>query len=209
MHPLALIIVGLTIAVNADVSHVVNHHHASHNTLLNHPGQPFTKQQQSGIDSHAGNGNRYWWAETPNSPFSVKSHTVNTFSQNDIDTAGCGSGCAQNILHNTQQQKQQHDYSHNPFMNGQYRQNVYAQMASLSGTPTEVNNLMTDTTVSGQYRFVPKIPCYGASQVCAPKGICRNGFISESDLTLVYTQANVSYLFIFLLAISCDLCVLN
>ncbi|KAL7026812.1 hypothetical protein ACKWTF_005177 [Chironomus riparius] len=100
----------------------------------------------------------------------------------------------QNVIASQQQPHYQQQKQHQqPQYQPQQYSNIYAQMASLSGTPNEVNSLMTDATVSqsfSQYRPVPKIPCYGASQVCAPKNACHNGFISESDLGLVQSQAN-------------------
>lgn len=220
VHLLAFML-GLAAIASADVRDILNNKHQSVYTNGNFAGQPFTKQQYQQQQTVQTPSKRFWWAETPFSPFS-KSQNV------DTQNSGCGSSCLpQNTLHNTQQHQQTYyqpetapqshtkrndRYSHNLFTQNaianqqlqsqpqQYQQpqqysNIYAQMASLSGTPSEVNDLMTDTTVSqtyNQYRPVPKIPCYGASQVCAPKNACHNGFISESDLGLVQSQANVS-----------------
>lgn len=191
---------GLVAMASADVRDVLNNRHQS---VYPSVGQPFSKQQTQNFAT--GNAKRFWWAESPLSPFtrSERSHSIN--NQN----SGCGSGCAtQNTIHNTHQQhqpqfhqqpqqqihtkQQQQAYSQNPFMQNAIakQQNIYAQMASLSGSPNEVNNLMADSAF--RYRPAPKIPCYGASQVCAPKDSCRSGFISESDLRLVQSQANVS-----------------
>ncbi|XP_070506549.1 inactive serine protease scarface-like isoform X2 [Chironomus tepperi] len=213
---LVAFVLGLAAITSADVRDILNNPHQSIYTNGNFAGQPFTKQQYQQQQNVQNPSKQFWWADTPFSPFS-KSDNVNT------QNSGCGSGClSQNTLHNTQQQahtKRNDRYVHNPFMQNvfasqqQYQQqqshyqqqkqqpqsqpqqysNIYAQMASLSGTPNEVNSLMTDATVSqsfSQYRPVPKTPCYGASQVCAPKNACRNGFISESDLGLVQSQAN-------------------
>jgi hypothetical protein len=191
-------VLGLSAAlVCADVRDILNNNH--HQAIYPSKGQPFAKQQQ--INHDAGNfninnnNNRYWW-DTPISPFS------NT-QQNSIlhDTQ-------QHYTHEQHQQQpnyqqpqihtKQHDYSQNPFMQNAIAsrqiqaQNFYAQMASLSGSPSEVNNLMTDHNSFAPRYQQRTIPCYGASQVCAPKDACRNGFISESDLGLVQSQANVS-----------------
>lgn len=189
MHVVAFV-VGLVALTNADVRDVLKNQQAVFST-----GQPFAKQQHQNIASAAGNAKRFWWAE-PNSPFKRS-----TFG------SGCGSGCSSphNTIHITPPQQnfqlpQQHhtkrqDYSQNPFMSGAYRQqqNIYAQMASISGSPSEVNNLMADNhSPHYQQAVAPKIPCYGALQVCAPKEACRNGFINQNDLDLVQTQANVS-----------------
>jgi hypothetical protein len=184
MHVVAFV-VGLVALANADVRDVLKNQQTVFST-----GQPFAKQQHQNIASAAGNAKRFWWAGQ-NSPFAKSNF---------------GSSPQQNTLHITpshyQQQNfqlpQQHhtkrnDYSDNPFMSGAYKQqqNIYAQMASLSGSPSEVNNLMADNSFAPRYQAA-KIPCYGALQVCAPKDACRNGFINENDLGLVQTQANVS-----------------
>lgn len=214
VHLLAFVL-GLVAAIaNADVSHVLNNRHG------NFAGQPFSKQiqpqqQQQSIQS-SGNNNRYWWAETHSSPFTKRSDTSNTLinhpqqhQQQHLNAQ------THNTLHNTPPQqiytKRHEQFAQIPFVQTafarqlqqpqpQYHQqsNIYAHMASLSGTPNEVNGLMTDANFA-RYRAAPKIPCYGASQVCAPKGACRNGFISESDLGLVQSQANVSVIFYYLL----------
>lgn len=184
MHIAAFITVGLVALANADVRDVLKNQQSVFSA-----GQPFVKQQQNHLTTNAaGKQLRFWWAESPHSPFS------NSISNNEI----------YNTIHNTPQQHhtKRQDYSQNPFMNGAYRhqqhehqQNIYAQMASLSGSPNEVNNLMLDAVTQPRYyqtSVAPKIPCYGALQVCAPKGTCRNGFISENDLNLVQSQSNVS-----------------
>jgi hypothetical protein len=196
-HILAFI-VGLVALANGDVRDILKNQQSVFSA-----GQPFAKQQHHSaavVSNAAGNSKRFWWAESPNSPFSKN---IN------VGGIGCGSNCApqHNTIHNTRhiqnslpQQQQfntkRQDYSHNPFMSGAFRQqqqpNFYAQMASLSGSPNEVNNLMADTFAPTRYYQAPKIPCYGALQVCAPKDACRNGLINENDLNLVQSQANVS-----------------
>lgn len=183
MHVVAFI-VGLVALTNADVRDVLRNQQNVYST-----GQPFAKQQQhQNIASAAGNEKRFWWADS-NSPFS-KSNAGSDFSS------------PQNTIHITpphyQQQKlqlpPQHHTKRQDCGTCRQQQNIYAQMASLSGSPSEVNNLMADS-FSPRYQqaaAAPKIPCYGALQVCAPKNACRNGFISEKDLSLVQTQANVS-----------------
>jgi hypothetical protein len=220
VHIMAFML-GLAALAGADVRDILNNPHQSVYTKGNFAGQPFTKQQYQPQQNVQDTSKQFWWAETPFSPFS-KAQTV------DTQDSGCGSGCSsQNtITHNTHYQhnspqqvdtKRHERYTHNPFMqnalaNAQQQQHqqaqyqpqqysdIYAQMASLSGSPTEVNSLMTGPAVTQkqqQYRPVPKVPCYGASQVCAPKNACRNGFISESDLGLVQSQANVSKFLLF------------
>lgn len=152
--------------------------------------------------NNAGNNqNRYWWMNTETSPFSK--------TQNNQSPKFEQAGALQtrnNILHETQHQ----NYNQNPFLNGntqhhqqlrlnQQTNNAYAHMTTLSGSPSEVNNLIKDTTkqtknIAEQYRPATRTPCYGASQVCAPKDVCNNGFISMSDLELVQSQSNVSIL---------------
>lgn len=195
MHIVAFV-VGLVVALaNADVRDVLKNQQSVFSA-----GQPFAKQQHHSITA-AGNAKQqqFWWADSPHSPF-TKSITSGI---------GCGSGCASqlnqlNTIHNTPQQHltKRQDYSHNPFMSGAYRQqqNIYAQMASISGSPNEVNNLMADAISPSRYHqnaAAPKIPCYGALQVCAPSSACRTGFISENDLGLVQTQSNVSNFVVF------------
>lgn len=171
MHLVAFL-VGLVTLAKADVSHLKQASIAS-NSL-----------DDVAIRFNGAGNSRYWWQNTQTSPFTKTAH---------------------------QQQQQQQHISHeqnhiqNPHFNvktqhypSQQRSNAYANMATLSGSPSEVNNLMHDSThqtndIADQYRpFVPKIPCYGATQVCAPKAACQHGFIRESDLGLVQSQANVS-----------------
>lgn len=184
MHIVAFF-VGLVALANADVRDVLKNQQSVYSA-----GQPFAKQQHHTIAA-AGNAKQqqFWWADSPHSPF-TKSITTGI---------GCGSGCASqlNTIHNTPQQHhtKRQDYSHNLFMSGAYRQqqNIYAQMASISGSPNEVNNLMADAISPPRYhQNAVKIPCYGALQVCAPQSACRSGFISENDLGLVQSQSNVS-----------------
>lgn len=170
--------VGLVALTRADVSHLKQSDLAS-NTLSNDLG------------ASAGNS-RYWWMNTKTSPFTKSHNTEQNFN-------------TLNSVHQTQNnphQTQQHNYQNNPFLNGaakgHQQHNIHAHMATLSGSPREVNSLMQDTThsthIAQQYRAAPKVPCYGASQVCAPRDACQNGFISESNLGLVLSQSNVSRL---------------
>lgn len=176
----AFVVLGLVALTNADVRDVLKNQQSV--------GQPFAKQQHQNIASASGNSKRFWWADSSNSPFT---------------NPGFGSERHENTIHITpshyQQLPQQHhtkrqDYSHNPFMSGLYKQqqNIYAHMASISGSPDEVNNLMADAFSSPRYQQSQRVPCYGALQVCAPKDACQNGFISENDLGKVQTQSNVS-----------------
>lgn len=184
MHIVAFV-VGLVVALaNADVRDVLKNQQSVYSA-----GQPFAKQHSINAAAAGNAKQQFWWADSPHSPFSKSI------------TTGCGSGCASqlNTKHNTPQQHltKRQDYSHNPFMSGAYRQqqNIYAHMASISGSPNEVNNLMADAISPSSYHqnaAAPKIPCYGALQVCAPKAACRSGFISENDLGLVQSQSNVS-----------------
>jgi len=194
-------LLGLAALASADVSHLK---------------QP-QDQQSFGNNQH-----RYWWLDTEISPFTRKRQTVD---HNELESLRAASGCAlgncglhqqqhntqqhQN-LHNTQQHQQQP--IQNPFNTLHHvpqHQNIpsqsndiYAHMATLSGSPSEVNNLMTDTTqqfnninsFGSRYDQHQRrtVPCYGASQVCAPNDACSNGYISESNLGLVLSQSNVS-----------------
>jgi hypothetical protein len=188
---LVAIVLGLSAIAYADVRDILNNPQQS--IYANFPGQPFSKQ---------GTGNKqFWWAETGASPFTRQNAATHN---------------THNTLHNTPQQQSHHhnhqqpqahtkrhdQYAHNPFMQQlqqQQQSDFYAHMASLSGAPNDVNGLMTDANFARYARPAPKIPCYGASQVCAPKDACRNGFISESDLGLVQSQANVSRRYFFFL----------
>lgn len=169
MHLVAFL-VGLVTLAKADVSHLKQASFAS-NSL----------DDVSIRFNSAGNAqnSRYWWQNTQTSPFTKTAQQQHiSHEQNHI----------QNPHFNV---KTQHHQS-------QQRSNAYANMATLSGSPSEVNSLTHDTAqqtnnIADQYRpFVPKIPCYGATQVCAPKAACQHGFIRESDLGLVQSQANVS-----------------
>lgn len=181
MH-LVTFVVGLVALTRADVSHL-KHSSVPSNSLSDEVSIKF---------NNAGN-NRYWWMNTKSSPF-TKSDTHDTLRAFDQEQQQPHQ--TQNILHDTQ----------NRFLNARPQQhhqqaqqqsnNIYAHMATLSGSPSEVNNLMLDTTqtnnIINRYRPVAKVPCYGATQVCAPKDVCQNGFISERDLGLVLSQSNVS-----------------
>lgn len=177
------LVLGLSALARADVSHLKPSSIAT-NSLSN----------DDKLNS-AGNA-RYWWLNTESSPF-TKSHNNQNYEP-QIDVRG-GEHQTQNILHDTQQP----NYRQNPFLNANTRQQPeqhdshnYKHMATLSGSPSEVNNLMLDTpqtrNIADSYRPVPRIPCYGASQVCAPNDACENGFIREKNLGLVLSQSNVS-----------------
>lgn len=132
---------------------------------------------------NAGNvkNSRYWWMNTETSPFSK--------SQNNFNTPQLGHAGAQNTLHKSQQ----HNNINDPFGHGNLQQNTYGQ-STLSGSPVEVNNLSqeNENIVAQHYQTASKIPCYGASQVCAPKDACEGEYISEKNLGLVLSQYNVS-----------------
>ena len=179
-------VLGLVALARADVSHLKQ---TASNSL--------SDDDQSLKFNNAGNAQnpRYWWLNTESSPF-TKSY--NNQNHNTIDVRD-GEHQTQNILHDTQQP----NYNQNPFLNvktqqqlTQHDSNIYEHMATLSGSPSEVNNLMLDTpqtrNIADNYRVVPKIPCHGATQVCAPKDACENGFIREKNLGLVLSQSNVS-----------------
>lgn len=188
---LVAFVLGLIAQVRADVSHLAHHQQssfASTNTLgdQNVNGQSF-------VYSAGNEPKRFWWMNTRSSPFTKTHETLDT-PQNIIE----------NTLHKTQEHQLQNtfDYSQNPFLKSSNAQqlhytipstnNIYARMQKISGSPTEVNSLMTDTFV---YQPARNIPCYGATQVCAPKDACHDGYISESNLGLVRTQSNVSFFF--------------
>lgn len=204
MQFVAFMVVGLVACSRADVSHLKQSNFAS-NSLS-------SDDQVNNIAikfNNAGNNqNRYWWMNTETSPFTNKQN-FNPSSELQQAVKAGALHTRNNILHETQHQ----NYNQNPFLNGNIKQqlrqnqptnNVYAHMTTLSGSPSEVNNLAKDTTtqtkyIAEQYRPVTRIPCYGASQVCAPKGICNNGFITMRNLGLVQSQSNVSIFMILCL----------
>lgn len=164
-------IVGVVATVTrADVSHLKNSAFAPNSVL---PSAGNAKQS------------RYWWMNTETSPF--------TNSRNNFNSPQTVArlGGVQNTLHKSQQQ---HNHINDPFRNGDSQQSTYGQSNTLSGSPFEVNNLSKENInfVAQRYQTAPKVPCYGASQVCAPKDACESGFISEKNLGLVLSQSNVS-----------------
>lgn len=178
MHLLAFV-VGLLALVDADVSHLKQ---SSTNSVTNDDQNYVSINFNNAGNKQNTQNSRYWWLNSETSPFSRPGASHQT----------------QNNLHET---RQQHNYNQNPFLNAntqsQQPNKIYADMTTLSGSPSEVNSLMQDNTqtnnIVDQYRpFVPKIACFGASQVCAPKDACENGFISERNLGLVLSQSNVS-----------------
>lgn len=198
MHLRALLLVGFVMSVTrADVSHLTTSNYASNSLHTNEAAeqQPdfVSINFNNKIASSAGNNNnkyKYWWMNTETSPFSDIPHPQKTRADSQSQH--------KNTLHDThdirEHQQQQSHFTRNP------NNNIYAHMTSLSGSPSEVNNLMFDTPsqsnyIARQYSPQSKTPCYGATQVCAPKDACDNdGFISEKNLGLVLSQANVSLL---------------
>jgi hypothetical protein len=183
---LVAFVVGLAVALTAaDVSHLKQSTFAS-NTL----NDDFVSIKFNNDAGNTQKNSRYWWMNTETSPFR---QTHNNLQNHQILSSHDTLHQTQNTLHETQQ-----NYNQNPFINAkspQHYNNIYAHMATLSGSPSEVNSLMHDTTnnIAQRYQPAPKIACYGASQVCAPKDACENGFISESNLGLVLSQSNVSF----------------
>lgn len=177
---------------------------------------------------NAGNNNQdnqdgYWWMKTGASPFTRNTGSqLNTPSQqqnnNNIANGCTSTACTAtagtlNIKHNTQYANKRNDYSHNPFINSAKQtpqsstNNLFKQMAQISGSPIEVNSLSSSSSSqTNQYQQsvpqnnyyqqqqlqVPRIPCHGPTQICAPKRVCSNGLIRESDLGLVLSQSKVS-----------------
>jgi hypothetical protein len=197
MH-LVTLMVGLVTLAHADVSHL-KHSNVQSNSLSDEVSIRFS---QAGNNQNS--NNRYWWMNTKSSPFTKSQNNEQKHYSFDGEQRQ-----TQNTLHDTHQ-----IYEQNPFLNAkpQHRQqpqqpqyqahqsnNIYAHMATLSGSPSEVNNLMLDTTqtnnIADRYRPVSKIACYGATQVCAPKDACKNGFINQKDLGLVLSQSNVSIIY--------------
>jgi hypothetical protein len=170
----------------ADVSHLKQSSFAS-NSLSNDDQQNYVSIKFNNAGNTQNTDSRYWWMNTETSPFrkthnNQQNHQILSESYDTLHQT-------HNNLHETQQQH----YNQNPFLNA----NSYAHMATLSGSPSEVNSLMQDTTQDIAQRYQPatsKVPCYGASQVCAPKQACENGFIAEANLGLVLSQSNVSFL---------------
>lgn len=195
MHLVAFVAVGLVISItSADVSHLKSNF-APNSINTQQDEQDYVSINFNKNIATAGNNNnnnKYWWMKTETSPFS------NTHNS-QIDTRNVlGSNSEhQNTLHNTPQNYHQHHQQH---QNQQFTSNnIYAHMTSLSGSPSEVNSLMHDAHsqsnyIARQYSPLPKTPCYGATQVCAPKDACENGLISERNLGLVLSQANVSFI---------------
>jgi hypothetical protein len=196
VHLVAFIAVCLVIGITrADVSHLSSNH--APNSLNSNDDQDYVSINFNKNIASAGNNNnkqhKYWWMNTPNSPFSNKQNNqINTRNVLDSQLEQ-----QQNILHNTQQHQnyhQQHQQPREQFTSN----NIYAHMTSLSGSPSEVNSLMHDAHsqsnyIARQYSPQSKTPCYGATQVCAPKDACEDGFISEQNLGLVLSQSNVSF----------------
>lgn len=173
-------VVGLAVALTAaDVSHLKQSSFAL-NTLND---QDYVSIKFNDAGNTQKQNSRYWWMNTETSPFRQ--------THNNLDRSHNTLHQTQNILHETQQ---------NPFINVKtphHYSNIYAHMATLSGSPSEVNSLMNDMTqannIAQSYQPAPKTPCFGASQVCAPNDACENGLISESNLGLVLSQSNVSF----------------
>lgn len=163
---------------------------------------------------NAGNNNqdnnRYWWMNSGASPFTKNQNTLNNHADTGTqinthrsNTNGCTStSCTAtagtlNIKHDKQHVKQ-NDYSHNPFINAKNTpqsstNNLFKQMAQISGSPLEVNSLSSTNQQNSYYsQQAPRIPCHGPTQICAPKRVCSNGLIHESDLGLVLSQSKVS-----------------
>lgn len=186
----AAFVVGLAVALTAaDVSHLKQSSFAS-NTLSN-DDQNYVAIKFNNAGNTQNTNSRYWWMNTKTSPF-TKTHNNRQNHQilsKSYDTL--------HQTHNISHQTKQQNYNQNPFINAKQQHNIYAHMATLSGSPSEVNSLMQDTTQSNniaqRYRPAQKVPCYGASQVCAPNNACKNGFIAESNLGLVLSQSNVSF----------------
>lgn len=186
-------VMGLVVALTAaDVSHLKQSSFASNS--LSNDDQNYVAIKFNNAGNTQNTNSRYWWMNTETSPFrkTHNSQQNQPILSNSFDTL--------HQTHNTLHETQQQNYNQNPFLNAkspQHHNNIYAHMATLSGSPSEVNGLMQDTTqsinIAQRYQPAPKVPCYGASQVCAPKNICQNGFISESDLGLVLSQSNVSF----------------
>lgn len=189
-HLIALAIVGLLAVTRADVSHLKNSN--SLHTSKSSDDDIVSIKFNDKIASAAGNNNRYkyWWMNTATSPFSDIPHA--TSDKNTLDDS---QSRHQNTLHDTHDT---HDYQRLRINEHSTRNNnIYAHMTSLSGSPDEVNNLMFDAPsqsnyIARQYSPQTKIPCFGATQVCAPKDACADGLISERNLGLVLSQANVS-----------------
>lgn len=194
---LVAFVVGLVALTRADVSHL-KHASFATNALSSNDDQNYVSIKFNNAGNNQNSNSRYWWMNTESSPF-TKTQNQNGFQPHQ----------KHNILHDTQPQQQHQNYIQNQTPNvkaeqhqSQHYSNIYAHMATLSGSPSEVNNLMLDTTqqtttnnnnIADRYRPVPKVPCFGATQVCAPKDACENGFISERNLGLVLSQSNVSF----------------
>lgn len=224
----------LVSTVQADVSHLANNHQQSNtigsagHTFVAASGQivkqsynPNGGASYSSKAYNAGNNqdnqDRYWWMNTGASPFTrnTGSQQINTHNRANTASNGCTStACTAsagtlNIKHDTQHANKRNDYSHNPFINAKQTpqsstNNLFKQMAQISGSPIEVNSL-SSSSQTNQYQQQPqnnyyqqqqqqasRIPCHGPTQICAPKRVCSNGLIRESDLGLVLSQSKVS-----------------
>lgn len=197
VHSLALLVVGLVISVTrADVSHLKTSNYASNSLHTNdaEPQPDFVSINFNNKIASAGNNKyKYWWMNTESSPFSDAPQEKQQQTRNIFDDS---QSQQQNTLHDTHNTHEHQQHRINPQVTRNH--NIYAHMTSLSGSPSEVNNLMFDAPsqsnhIARQYRPQSKIPCYGATQVCAPKDACENGLISERNLGLVLSQANVSF----------------
>ncbi|CAO1376414.1 unnamed protein product [Diamesa serratosioi] len=209
--------------VQADVSHLPNQQQSAGHTFVAASGQivkqsynPNGGASYSSNVFNAGNNqdnSRYWWMNTGASPFTKNQNSLtnaDTASQLNTlraNTNGCTSTSCQatagtlNIKHDKQHAtKQNNDYSHNPFINNAKKapqsstNNLYKQMAHISGSPLEVNSLSQSNQNNNYYsqqqqQQAPRIPCHGPTQICAPKRVCSNGLIRESDLGLVLSQS--------------------
>ena len=223
----------LVSTAQADVSHLANNHQQSNtigsagHTFVAASGQivkqsynPNGGASYSSKAYNAGNNqdnqDRYWWMNTGASPFTrnTGSQQINTHNRASAASNGCTStACTAtagtlNIKHDTQHANKRNDYSHNPFINAKQTpqsstNNLFKQMAQISGSPLEVNSLSSSSQTNQyqqqpqnnyyqQQQQAPRIPCHGPTQICAPKRVCSNGLIRESDLGLVLSQSKVS-----------------
>lgn len=200
MHLRALLLVGFVMSVTrADVSHLTTSNYASNSLHTTNDEQhpDFVSINFNNKIASAGNNNKYkyWWLNTETSPFSDIPNANIARQRQTARGSDAQSQQHKNTLHDTHDTREQHRRTNQQLIRNP--NNIYAHMTSLSGSPAEVNNLMSDAPsqsnyIARQYSAQTKIPCYGATQVCAPKDVCDNGLISEKNLGLVLSQANVS-----------------
>ncbi|XP_063700942.1 inactive serine protease scarface-like [Culicoides brevitarsis] len=180
--------------------------YSGHNNGQHFGGSVVNNNGQVSHHAHHGGAAQkdYWWQNMGDaSPFKQAAAAQQVASSPCNTNVGCSASTSSVNIVAPAQQQVQHDYSHNPFLNGGHQIHQQAGNGNKGAANTHsVNSFVVsgshynDNGASkSQYnknsQFISasqssyKTPCNEQGKICAPKSFCKNGLVRSDQLSLL------------------------